>query len=70
MSDELENRNEMLIKHSKGKMRTGLLAANKAEAERALALIAKKRGGKILTVYVRDGGYDIEFKPDSPAKPD
>ena len=69
MSDELENRIEMLIKHSKGKMRTGLLAANKAEAERALALIAKKRGGKILTVYVRDGGYDIELSPTARRSP-
>jgi hypothetical protein len=70
VSDERETRIEMLINHSKGAMRTALLAANKAEAERALAFIAKKRGGKILSVCVRDGGYDIEFKPDRPAKPD
>jgi hypothetical protein len=31
VSDELEKRIEMLIKHSKGAMRTGLLAANGAE---------------------------------------
>jgi hypothetical protein len=69
VSDELEQRIAMLIKQSKGTMPVGLLASSKEEAEEALRILAMKRGGKIVTVYVRKDGYDIQFKPDSPAQP-
>jgi hypothetical protein len=70
VSNKLEQRIAMVIKHSKGTMPVGLLASSKAEAEEALRILAMKRGGKIVTVYVRKDGYDIQFKPDSPAQPE
>ena len=32
------------------------------EAEEALRILAKNRGGKIVTVYVRVDGYDIQYQ--------
>jgi hypothetical protein len=62
MSEDLERRISDLIKHSQGTMPVGLLAVDKAEAEEALRILAKKRGGKIVTVYVRVDGYDIQYQ--------
>jgi hypothetical protein len=69
VSDDLEQRIAMLIKHSKGAMPVGLLASSKEEAEEALRIIAQKRGGKILRVYIRQDGVDIEFKLDAAPRP-
>lgn len=63
--DDLDARVDFLIKFSKGTMPIGLLAADKEEAARAVAVIAKKRGGKILKVYIQQDGVDIEFKTDA-----
>jgi hypothetical protein len=62
MSEVLERRISDLIKHSQGTMPVGLLVADKAEAEEALRILTKKRGGKIVTVYVRVDGYDIQYQ--------
>jgi hypothetical protein len=70
VNDDLGQRISNLIKHSKGTMPVGLLASSKEEAEEALRILATKRGGRIVTVYVTKDGYDIQFKPDSPAKPE
>jgi hypothetical protein len=43
-------------------MPVGLLVADKVEAEEALRILAKMRGGKIVTVYVRVDGYDIQYQ--------
>jgi hypothetical protein len=62
MSEVLERRISDLIKHSLGTMPVGLLVADKVEAEEALRILAKMRGGKIVTVYVRVDGYDIQYQ--------
>ena len=62
MSEVLERRISDLIKHSQGTMPVGLLVADKVEAEEALRILAKNRGGKIVTVYVRVDGYDIQYQ--------
>lgn len=64
MPEDLETRINNLIKFSKGTMPVGILVADKAEAERAIALLAQKRKGKIVSVYVHQDGYDIKFQPD------
>jgi hypothetical protein len=70
MNVDLQRRISDLIKHSQGTMPVGLLVAGKSEAEEALRILAKEGAGKIVTAYVRVDGYDIQFKPDSPAKPE
>ena len=62
MSEDLERRISDLIKHSQGTVPVGLLVTDKVEAEEALRILAKKRGGKIVTVYVRVDGYDIQYQ--------
>jgi hypothetical protein len=62
MSEDLERRISDLIKHSQGTMPVGLLVTDKVEAEEALRILAKNRGGKIVTVYVRVDGYDIQYQ--------
>lgn len=62
MNDDLMQRISNLIKHSQGTMPVGLLASSKEEAEEALRILATKRGGRIVTVYVTKDGYDIQFK--------
>jgi hypothetical protein len=64
MTEDPEERIDMLIAHSKGKMPVGVLAADKAEAEVILAILVRKRRGKILTVMVETDGYTVEYKPE------
>jgi hypothetical protein len=62
MAEDLEKRIDMLIAHSKGTMPVGILASSKAEA--ILAILVRKRRGKILTVMVETDGYTVEYKPE------
>jgi hypothetical protein len=62
MSEDLERRISDLIKHSQGTMPVGLLVTDKVEAEEALRILAKRRRGRIVTVYVRVDGYDIQYQ--------
>ena len=64
MAEDPEKRIDMLIAHSKGTMPVGILAASKDEAEVILAILARKRRGKILTVYVNQDGYDVVYEPE------
>jgi hypothetical protein len=54
--ETLEQRIDFLIGFSRGTMPIVLLAADEAEAARAVAIIAKKRRGKILQVAVQTKG--------------
>ena len=64
MAENPEKRIDMLIAHSKGTMPVGVLAADRAEAEVILAILARKRRGKILTVHVNKNGYDVVYEPE------
>jgi hypothetical protein len=50
VSDDLRARIDMLVRHSKGTMPIGLLAADKAEAEEALRILAKSNYSPLITV--------------------
>jgi hypothetical protein len=63
MAEDLEKRIDMLIAHSKGTMPVGILAADKDEVGAFLAILARKRRGKILTVMV-EKGYTVEYTPE------